>query len=595
MKLSAVKDVRIPNGIVKNIKIGSKEVWSAYKARYVSLGDSIAAGHTIDDAWATTYGEDSQYGKNGNNVTAIVPNCYTDLIRKELESIYGGKVGATSFARSGDTVVDLMEKLNHDAVKSEIAKADLVTICIGANDVLQPAMSHVDEYINTGDLSTLAAIVEANLATLNNDAAANSYKALFDKLAGNNSKAKFVFTTIYNPYKYLWLDEGQNGFFSPLLNTIPAIEIFGLRIDSYIKDGLLGTSIVRMLFDRVNGLCNWAEKYVTLLNNVLRAKIAAYGSANFLLADTKAVYDAIPDRPISAPKHYNDLVSVEYTRGYNTATMDWGRLWSGSSAYDFWWNLATKYTSLSGIDIGGFATELVQLMIDRVIVPDVDPHPEYFGHYALEKSFADALGWDKLQRRTITFNANGGTGSMAAQTVVALDNMTAYTNINQNAFAAAAVGYYWNGWTDASGAAYTNGQLVGLTGDLALTAQWSNIYVINLHHSEDSTLHGSGDTGPMECYAFWIDGVEQADLGAFSNPARAYRLPYGTSLGVIAQTKSGAARSYITVNDVKVAGNSDDARWGFTLTSHMDIHFQWNYWLDGVSPQSYWNCYITTY
>jgi hypothetical protein len=99
----------------------------------------------------------------------------------------------------------------------------------------------------------------------------------------------------------------------------------------------------------------------------------------------------------------------------------------------------------------------------------------------------------------------------------------------------------------------------------------------------------------MECYALWIDGVEQSDLGAFSNGSRVYNLPYGSKIGVIAQTESGSDRSYITLNDVKIAGNSRDARYTFTVTSHMDVHFQWNYWLDGISPQSYWNCYVTTY
>ena len=41
---------------------------------YVSLGDSNAAGHAINDEWVTNYGDGSQYGKNGNTSTAIVSN-----------------------------------------------------------------------------------------------------------------------------------------------------------------------------------------------------------------------------------------------------------------------------------------------------------------------------------------------------------------------------------------------------------------------------------------------------------------------------------------------------------------------------------------
>ena len=592
---ATLQGLTIPEGVVTQITdANGKVLFSPYISRYVSLGDSIAAGHSINEDWETDYGYDSQYGKNGNTETAIVPGSYTDLIHKDLIARVGGRVKATSFARSGDTVADLMEKLNHDVVKRHITKADYVTICIGANDVLEPAMSHLDEYINTGDLSTIAAIVEANLAVLDNDSNANSYTALFNKLKSINPNATYVFTTIYNPYKYLWIEEGHHGFFEPLMDSIPSMEIYGIDFDSFIKDSLLGTPIVQQIFDRVNGLDDWAEKYVTKLNNVLRNKITAYGNANFLLADTKAVYDPVPDRPITAPKHYNNLVNVEYTRDYDTAQMDWGRLWAGSSASDFWWGLANKH----GINIDAIASDLIPQIVEKVITPDIDPHPETYGHHALRCSFVDALGWEALPRRTITFNANGGTGAMATQTVIALDNYTAYTNINANGFAPGTEGYYYTGWNTVAaggGTSYSNNQFVGLSGNLNLYAQWSNIYKITFRHSYDSTFHNSSDTGPMECYGLWIDGVEQSDLGAFSNGERVYHLPYGSQVGVIAQVKSGADRSYVELNGVKIAGNSNDARYGFTVTSHMDIHFEWNYWLDDLSPQSYWNCYVTTY
>ena len=167
MKFSEVEAVRIPKGSVSKIRNSGDVLWNLQCARYVSLGDSIAAGHTINAEWATNYGEGSQYGVNGNTTTAIVPGCYTDLIRKSLEETHSEKRAvAVSFARSGDTVADLMDKLSHEKVRSAIKDANLVTICIGANDVLQPAMMHLDEYINTGDLSTIAAIVESNLTIL---------------------------------------------------------------------------------------------------------------------------------------------------------------------------------------------------------------------------------------------------------------------------------------------------------------------------------------------------------------------------------------------------------------------------------------------
>lgn len=402
---------------------------------YVSLGDSIAAGQAINDDWEKDYGYGSQYGSNGNQSTVIVPNSYTDLIRDELESSYSKKrIVAASFAHSGDTVADLMNKLSDDTVKNALKNADLVTICIGANDVLQPAMSNLEEYINYGDLTNLETIVEGNLAILDTDSNQTSYVSLFNKLTEINPYAKYVFTTIYNPYKYLWLEEGRNGFFAPLLNTIPEMNIdvdkyiedtflggtdlsyyditkfewvpieLDLDLDGYIKDNLLSTPIVQTLFSRVNGLGSWAEKYVSKLNRIIKTKINDYQSNNFnfSVAETKALFDTYPDRPYSGDVHYNDLVNVEYTRGYNVATMDWGRLYGGDPA-SYWTNLAWKYLSFNNavpstnvwdyvsFDMNGFAAELVNQIIEKVIVPDVDPHPEEYGQYVMKCSFMDAL------------------------------------------------------------------------------------------------------------------------------------------------------------------------------------------------------------
>ena len=396
---------------------------------YVSLGDSIAAGHSINENWERDYGYKSQYGENGNTYTVVVADSYTDLIGKELVNIYPGRgIYTNSYAHSGDTVVDLLNKLSNDVVIEAVSKADIVTICIGANDVLQPAMHNLEQYINTGDLSSIAATVENNLRTLNNNSSSASYYALFNRLTGLNPRAKYVFTTIYNPYKYLWIDEGQGGFFGPLLSTIPDINFninnalglpswiptWEIDIDGPIKDGLLSTPAVQLIFNRVNGLSAWAEKYVegtssfNGLNRVLRSKVSEYQSINpnIIVAETKALFDTYPDRqkdPSPGVLYYHDLVNVEYTRNYTTADMAWGALWSGSDAGTFWWDLAWKHTKFNNalpslnmwdyvsFDLNGFAAELMELVVTKVIAPDVDPHPEYHGQRALKTSFMNVL------------------------------------------------------------------------------------------------------------------------------------------------------------------------------------------------------------
>lgn len=589
MKFLKVRAIRIPQS-VKRIRHNGNVLWNNL-VHYVSLGDSIAVGHAINEEWETDYGWDAQYGVDGRTETEIVPDSYTDLIYKELIARTGGRVKVISFARSGDTVADLMEKLNHDVVKRHIAKANYVTICIGANDVLQPALMNFEEYVYSGDLSGITAIVQANLTKLANDNDANSYKALFDKLVAINPNAKYVFTTIYNPYKYLWLEEStrehdfKDGFLGPLMWTVP--DVIGDSTANAFRNAFLNTDAVETLFDRCNGIGDWAEAQVTALNNVLRNKITAYGNANILLADTKAVYDYIPDRPVSAPKHYNDLVNVEPTRGYVVQDLDWSQFWGNMD-----WASA-----LSNVE--SIAAEVMDAIFNYVIMPDIDPHPEEYGHYAMKCAFYDALGWSTLTRHTISFNANGGSGSMASREVIALDGMAAYVAMPDSSFGVPSSVYRFEGWNTAangSGTTYTKGQIVGITGNITLYAQWSGICKVTVSHSIGDSLptYGSGDTGPMECYALWIDGVEQSDLGAFSNGARTYTLPVGTPIGVIAAVSSGEGRSYITWNGNTVAGKSSNATYDFTLTSNINIHFEWNNWTDLSGFTSYWNCYITT-
>lgn len=416
MKFSDVDAVRVPNGNVVEIRSNGLVLWDNCDGRYVSFGDSIAAGHTIDSNWERDYGWDSQYGSDGHTSTVIVPGSYTDLIRDDLVGSKGNNIVATSYAVSGHEVEHLIGLLDHDEVRKTLSRANYVTLCIGANDVLQPALMNLERYIEAGDsvMAEIAAIIESNLAILADDNNANSYKALFDKLNSINPNAKYVFMTIYNPYKYLWLDEGKDGFFGPFLNWFPDLT-FGIPLTSwqfnatdYLRDGFLNMDKVQMLFDRVNGLCDWSESFVTQLNTVLRNKINAYGKANFMLADAKAVYDTYPDRPVSADVHYNDLVHVEFTRGYNSADMDWALLWrtAGKSREDYFYDLVAKHlywiNALPSVnpmdyvdfDWEGYANDIIPQISELLIVPNVDPHPKHLGHDVLRHTFESALGWE---------------------------------------------------------------------------------------------------------------------------------------------------------------------------------------------------------
>ena len=428
-----VKRITVPEGDVDRISIDGTAVWGRIAANYVSLGDSIAAGHMIVDDWVEAYGgESKQYGYDGRtDPTVVIPGCYTSIIGGDLAARYGaGRVKTVSFARSGDKVSDLIAKLDRSEVRNAVASADVVTVCIGANDILGPALDSISSYIAVGNpaLETLGAEVDENLAALSDDSNPNSLKALADKLKSINASAKFIFTTVYNPYKYLWCDPGQDGFFEPLLNIVPEMYV---DIDKAVEDFLGIGNIVyfdfskmewvsldieynfadpvrlalyenigffHFVFDRVNGIGSWAEPHIDRLDGLLRDKILSAGP-NFFIAETKAAFDLVPDRPDPGVKHYNDLVNVEFTRGFKTNDMRWwamdASVWSEVTWKNIKWKLPGYVTfdpnEYFEFDTGGFLSDLAMQIVVKVIMPDIDPHPEPYGHEVIAKAFESKL------------------------------------------------------------------------------------------------------------------------------------------------------------------------------------------------------------
>ena len=85
--------------------------------------------------------------------------------------------------------------------------------------------------------------------------------------------------------------------------------------------------------------------------------------------------------------------------------------------------------------------------------------------------------WKKdIVNYTVTFNANGGTGTMAAQTIESGVSQA----IAANAFIRS--GYTFTGWNtkaDGSGTSYTDKQSITLTQDITLYAQWEQEQVVS--------------------------------------------------------------------------------------------------------------------
>ncbi len=621
MKFSEVKTAKIPEGPYKKIKSKGHVLWNrAPLYNYVSLGDSIAAGHEIDENWYKNYGRESQYGANGNTATAIVPNSYTDLIRSDLATTYGAdEITAVSFAQSGDQVSHLLAKLDHDVVKKAIEKANLVTICIGANDVLTPALSKIESYINTGNpaLVTLGKEVDANLAILNDDTNANSYKALFDKLYAINPTATYVFTNVYNPLKYLWLDESteeanfKDGFFGDLIYAIPGTTG---AISNDVRYDLVHTNASQAIFDRINGpsrngtdgLAAWTETYVSKLNKVIKDKITAYGKPNFKVIDTKSLFESFPDRPVTANIHYNDLVNVEFTRGYKVSNLDWSKFWDNFSFSDITDNMEeTMSTILTNV-------------VTNVIAPGIDPHPATYGQYAMKRAFIDALGWESLSRYTLAYNGNGGSGSMASRTVLGIDSIPAYTTLDANAFTSPTSGRYFGTWNTAAnggGTSYANKQVVGLTSSVTLYAQWAGEFTLTYRKVYNMDFPGeyppASNSGPVskdgsEYYlrvtvnGEVLDGLndyftETDDRGRNVSPTRTLEVPADAELYIQLINKYSGDLCAVYVNDVLVAGITEYCYYTTKVTQDMEMEFTWD--SEGViniNAQSYWVCHIYT-
>jgi len=80
-------------------------------------------------------------------------------------------------------------------------------------------------------------------------------------------------------------------------------------------------------------------------------------------------------------------------------------------------------------------------------------------------------GCKKKETYTVTFNANGGIGTMAAQTFTEGESQA----LTRNAFTYD--GYTFNGWntmSNGSGASYPDGYTLTVTSDMTLYAQWTS-------------------------------------------------------------------------------------------------------------------------
>ena len=152
------------------------------------------------------------------------------------------------------------------------------------------------------------------------------------------------------------------------------------------------------------------------------------------------------------------------------------------------------------------------------------PLAEDIAVYEATRQWSSFAGmFNTINPISITFNANGGTGTMEVQTAAGR------TNINTNLFIRN--GYYFTGWNtsaDGSGVAYVDNQLITpANSNITLYAQWSNQHALTYKHSNKSGYYQNTATGHQEIYELRINGVDQGKRGAFTNAAQSIPCTYG--------------------------------------------------------------------
>jgi uncharacterized repeat protein (TIGR02543 family) len=116
--------------------------------------------------------------------------------------------------------------------------------------------------------------------------------------------------------------------------------------------------------------------------------------------------------------------------------------------------------------------------------------------------------WTALPMHTVTFNNNGGAGTMSNQTA------NVPTALTLNAFTR--TGYWFSGWNTAasgSGTAYADGATYSFTANVTLYAQWSQITAITVTGITVNNKVYSGDTtASLNTSGYNFIGVASGDI-----------------------------------------------------------------------------------
>ncbi len=252
----------------------NKDVFS-----YLSLGDSICAGTYITDSGNLTY-----------------ENNYTNLLSSHLSTNAYDTILSSNYGNDGDNTSNFLSKITGlDAsghalegealalsleIQEKIKGADLVTISMGANDILGPANANLMSFLLYG--TDITPFLDTGISTFS-----TNFPKIVARLEVLNPNAKFVFTNIYNPYLEL-MTASENITITTPISPLPIakekIQLLGTISEAYINSS--SSSVFPSTPVLVGGSNKNIEKGVNqLLDECLT------GKTNFSYVDTKSCFD----------------------------------------------------------------------------------------------------------------------------------------------------------------------------------------------------------------------------------------------------------------------------------------------------------------
>ncbi len=394
---------------------------------YVSLGDSIAEGYGLS-------------GYNNKDANGFVDSSYAKAFYQYLSTKYTN-VNGVSYANSGDTSLDLFKKLNNNTkVINSVKAADVITICIGANDILEKATNTItNSLLNGVDIGTMLStgIVEAALDE-GLDNFSTNFEMVLNRLKELNPDASVIFLDVYNPY-FHYQDE----------NVSEGVIINGIREgDQYF-----------ITTDDLNSIGRITETYISGGTN---------SNEDLVLGLNERMLDLI-----YLNENYERVYPNSYLVGYNEGL---GSVLGVNSAFK---NYDGDYSVLINERITKDEESVYSL---TQIATAVDPHPTALGHRVIKDLLSDYFGVNFC-----VVNVDFGYTLLNGQTRDSFINKLNSNLAIPSSYTEAFGRLILDGWYNVGfNIQYTNETII--ENDFYIYAKWQNLFVVSFNSNGGTSV-----------------------------------------------------------------------------------------------------------